>query len=95
MPTHMHATKWLLTVAKGEIMEKDTAIKLNKTLVECYFKLHESIDIVKEHCNEDERKAYCRAMGKVLGYLLLDVLEPIYGEHPDLRPELLQQASER
>jgi len=95
MPTYMHGTKWLLTMAEGEVMEKDTAIKLNEVLVECYFKLHESIDVAREHCSEEERKAYCRAVGKVLGYLLLDVLEPIYREHPDLRPELLKAGSER
>jgi hypothetical protein len=70
-------------------MERATAIKLNKTLLDCYFKLHESIDVVRQHCGEDERKKYCRATGKVLGYLFLDVLEPIYREHPDLRPEQL------
>jgi hypothetical protein len=73
-----------------KMMEKGAATKLNEVLVECYFKLHGSIEIVKEHCDDDERKAYCRAVGKVLGYLLLDVLEPMYSEHPDLRPELLK-----
>jgi hypothetical protein len=77
-------------IEECEIMEKSAAIKLNEMLVECYFKLHESIDIAREHCDEAERKAYCGAVGKVLGYLLLDVLEPIYSEHPDLRPELLK-----
>lgn len=91
MSTCMHGAKWLLTLAKIKVMEKAAAIRLNEALVECYFKLHNSIDIVREHCNEDERKAYCRAVGKVLGHLLLDVLEPLYSEHPDLRPELLKK----
>ncbi len=72
-------------------MEKSAAIKLNAVLLECYFKLHESIDTVRDNCSDGERKAYCRAMGKVLGYLLLDILEPIYSDHPDLRPDLLRQ----
>ncbi len=70
-------------------MDKDTATKVNEALVECYFKLHGSIDIVRERCSEDERKAYCRAIGKVLGYLLLDVLDPMYSVYPELRPALL------
>ena len=71
-------------------MKREPAIKVNETLLDCYFKLHETIDVVREHCDEEERKAYSRAVGKVLGYLLLDVLEPIYVEHPDLRPEQLK-----
>ncbi|MEZ4295445.1 MAG: hypothetical protein R3B70_10760 [Polyangiaceae bacterium] len=71
-------------------MKKDAAVKLNEVLVECYFKLHDTVDIAREHCDPDERKTYCRAVGKVLGHLLLDVMEPIYSEYPDLRPEQLK-----
>jgi hypothetical protein len=71
-------------------MKKDAAVKINEILLECYFKLHESIDVAREHCDEVERKAYSRAIGKVLGHLLLDVLDPIYNEHPDLRPDSLK-----
>lgn len=71
-------------------MEHSTARKLNEVLLESYYKLHDSIDIARESCTEDEQKAYCRAVGKIMGYLLLDVLEPIYREHSDLRPNQLK-----
>ena len=68
-------------------MKKEAAIKVNEMLLECYFKLHDTIDIVRESSDAEERSAYCQGIGKVLGYLLLDVLDPIYAEHPELRPE--------
>jgi hypothetical protein len=70
-------------------MERAAAIKLNEMLLDCYSKLHESTDIVRQDCGEDERKEYGRALEEVSGYLR-DVLEPIYREHPDLRPEQLK-----
>ncbi|MBK8257178.1 MAG: hypothetical protein IPK82_31460 [Polyangiaceae bacterium] len=72
------------------MMERETALKVNPMLVDCYFKLHETIDIVRQNSNEEEFQAYCAAVGKVLGYLLLDVLEPIYAQNSDLRPDLLK-----
>lgn len=71
-------------------MRRDIAERVNESILECYFKVHASIDIVREGASADERKEYCRAAGKVLGYMLLDVLEPIYAEYPDLRPDLLK-----
>ncbi|MFO0587015.1 MAG: hypothetical protein U0441_05740 [Polyangiaceae bacterium] len=68
-------------------MKKEAAVRLNEMLLECYFKLHDTIDIARDNCDAEEHKAYCRGVGQVLGYLLLDVLDPIYAEHPDLCPE--------
>jgi hypothetical protein len=68
---------------------KDAAVKISEMILESYFKVHKSIDIARENYDEVERKAYCRAAGKVLGYML-DLLEPIYREHPDLEPEWIK-----
>lgn len=71
-------------------MTRDVAERINATLLEYYFKIHASIDLVRESSDEVERKAYCRAAGMVLGHTLLDVLDPIYAEHPALKPDSLK-----
>jgi hypothetical protein len=50
-------------------------------------KLQDSIAFVRDSCPADEFEAYRKAAGGVMGSILLDIEEPIYTEHPLLRPE--------
>ena len=45
-----------------------------------------SILTVQKKCSLEEFKAYRLATAKVLGEILLEVLNPLYDEHPDLKP---------
>lgn len=50
-------------------------------------KLDESVDFVMKHCGEEEFRRYKKeAVGRILGIMLLDVMNPLYEEHPDLKP---------
>lgn len=49
-------------------------------------KLDESILFVKENCSEEEFQKYRVAAGRVLGQILLEILNPLYETNPTLRP---------
>lgn len=49
-------------------------------------KLNDSIILVMENCPEDEFKRYRLAAAKVLGEMLLEVMNPLYARHPELKP---------
>jgi hypothetical protein len=46
--------------------------------------------MVMEQCSKEEYQAYRRAVGKVMGAMLTEIMDPIYREHPDLKPKELK-----
>ena len=71
-------------------MNRETAAKINDLLVQCHAELHGSIDVARAVCSDEENRMYCKAVGMVLGYMLLDLMDPIYREHPALTPDHLR-----
>lgn len=71
-------------------MDRETAKKLNDTTLEAYFKLHDAVAVVRNGCENDERKEFIRGLGKALGYLYTDVLHPLYEQYPDLKPDNIE-----
>lgn len=55
------------------------ALKISADLNQHLFK-------IKAQCSEAETKQYALATGKVLADMLFEVMNPIYAEHPDLKP---------
>jgi hypothetical protein len=53
---------------------------------DCSSKLDESVALVRDECSAEELKKYRRAVGKVMGEILLEVLNPLYAKHPALKP---------
>jgi hypothetical protein len=41
-------------------------------------------------CSPDEFETYKQMIGKSMGAMLLDVLNPIFEKHPDLKPPQLE-----
>jgi len=44
---------------------------------------------IKGECSDDEFQRYRRGFGYIMGYMLTEVMNPIYAEHPELKPEQL------
>lgn len=60
-------------------------------LMLCYGKkLDESVIVVKGNCSEEEYLNYKKAVGKIMGYMLVDIMNKIYIEHPSLKPDELE-----
>ncbi len=49
-------------------------------------RLDASVALVKESCNEEELNGYRRAVGAIMAEMLLQVMNPLYRRHPDLKP---------
>jgi hypothetical protein len=68
------------------IKDKLIAEGVSKLMLEFGGRLDDSIATVRHGCSDAEFRAYRLAVGKVLGEMLLEIMNPIYREHPDLKP---------
>jgi hypothetical protein len=59
-------------------------------MLEVSGKIDESISIVRRECTSQEFEAYRKASAKVIDYILLEVLNPIYAAHPEMKPKTLE-----
>ena len=73
------------------IHDKKVAEQINAVMLKAQVEINNSIFLVKDNCSPEEFEAYRRGCAKVLGYILLDVLNPIYALHPDLKPKGLDE----
>jgi hypothetical protein len=69
-------------------MIKDMAVarQVSDLMVEISGRLNNSIVTVEEKCPSEEFEAYRRAVGAIMGEILLEVMNPLYKEHPTLKP---------
>jgi hypothetical protein len=74
---------------KGVVLDKKTASQVSELMLEYSAKLDQSLKMVMDNCSEQEFKSYRDAVGQLMGVMLLDVMNPIYKQHPDLKPEQL------
>ena len=52
-------------------------------------KLDRHLGRIQAECSEDDFRKFRKGIGYVLGYLYTEVMDPIYREHPQLRPQQL------
>lgn len=64
----------------------EIAERISQLMFDCSTKLNESIVLVRNECEPEEFKAYRLAVGKVMGEILLEVLNPLFEAHPELKP---------
>ena len=72
------------------IKNKEIAIKISELMLDYGGRIDKTIALVKKNCSEEDFERYRKAAGKVLGEMLLEIMNPIYEEHPDLRPKGLK-----
>jgi hypothetical protein len=69
------------------IKNKDVATKVSKLMIEYSAKLNDSIIQVKEQCSEEEFEKYRKAVAYIMGEMLIRVMNPLYIENPELKPD--------
>jgi hypothetical protein len=52
--------------------------------------LNASLLQTQGRCSEEEFSRYRRAVGAILGEILLEVMNPLYARHPNLKPAELK-----
>jgi len=68
------------------ITDSQSANKISELMLDVFSRIGQSAKSVRRDCPKDEAEKYLLAISKVAGAIVLDVLEPLYKEHPDLKP---------
>ncbi len=74
------------------IRDPKIAQQISNLMLEFQSRLDNSIAMVRANCSPEEFANYRRAVGRVMGEMLLAVLNPLYKEHPSLKPPELESA---
>jgi hypothetical protein len=72
------------------ITNANTAKRISDLMLDISGQLDESVATVKRTCPPEEFESYRRTVGRILGQVLLNVLNPLYAEHPTLKPPGLE-----
>jgi len=67
-------------------MKYDLAKELNAKMLQHTHELNRFLLVIQDECAAEEFQHYRMAVGKILGYMFLDIMEPIYKEFPSLEP---------
>jgi hypothetical protein len=73
------------------LTNKETAKEVEEIMRQCSSLLDTSIRKVMETCPQDEFEAYRRVVGRIMGGIYLDVMQPIHLKFPDLEPPELRR----
>ncbi len=68
-------------------MNREVAEKLTVLMLQINSKLQDSVAFVRDTCTSKEVEAYRKAVGNIMGTILMNIEEPIYKEHPSLMPD--------
>lgn len=68
------------------ITNKETAKQISALMLELGGKLDASVALVQATCSEQDFNRYRRVVGELMGTMLLEVMNPLYQTHPDLKP---------
>jgi hypothetical protein len=71
------------------IKNETLAREISDLMVDIGARLDRSVERVMNTCTADELKLYRRAVGAIMGEIVLNVLNPLYSEHPSLKPPQL------
>ncbi|OSK95964.1 putative cytoplasmic protein [Escherichia coli TA447] len=69
--------------------DKTVAAEISALMLEIGAKLDNSVSLVQQTCDESELDTYRSAIGEIMGRMLIDIMNPIYKQHPELKPKEL------
>jgi hypothetical protein len=72
------------------IRQRAIAEQISQLMIDIGARLDSSVILVQSQCSAEEFAVYRRAVGTIMGEMLLEVMNPLYAQHPDLRPSELK-----
>lgn len=75
-------------------MDQDTARQVDHLSRNANAALNEAIRVVQSSCAPEEFEAFRLAVGKIMGAVVIDVLQPLYAAHPEIVPVELRSSPE-
>ena len=76
------------------INNKEVAKQTILIIKECSDRLDESITLVQDSCDPNEFQKYRKVAGRIMGSMLIDIMNPIFKEHPDIMPKELKDVKD-
>ena len=68
-------------------LNKQTAAQLIAVMTEVGDKLNDSVRLVRDESDSDSFNSYRDSVGKVMGIMFFDIMNPIFEKYPELKPE--------
>jgi hypothetical protein len=68
------------------IADPEIARSVSDLMLEIFRQVDESVAYIRARCSADEASAYQKATAPLAGAIVMNVLEPLYLQHPDLKP---------
>jgi hypothetical protein len=68
------------------ISDPKIAREIIERMVDLGDRAQETMKTVEEKCSPEDFKTYKKAIGRVVGAIVFDVIAPIYDVHPELKP---------
>lgn len=81
----LYGKKWVRNV----VMNKQTATEVNSLMAEFSLRLDTSVRLVQDTCPPEIFDEYRDAVGRLLGAMLIEIMNPIYQHYPELMPDQL------
>ena len=67
-------------------MTPEIAQEVSTLLLDISQRLDDSLAQVHDKCSAEDFERYRKAVGKIMGEILVEGLNPLYAEHPALKP---------
>jgi hypothetical protein len=68
-------------------MKKETAAEVLQIMVDCGARLDRSVQLVRDSSSDDEFRHYRSIIAKIMADMLIDIMNPIIADHPELKPK--------
>ncbi|KQV94566.1 hypothetical protein [Rhizobacter sp. Root1221] len=72
------------------IKNKETAKQISDLMLEIGSKLNQSVVLARDTCEASEFDEYRGVVGQLMGTMFLEVMNPLYSIHPELKPDELK-----
>src|ERR1041385_53022 len=66
---------WIATLSADD-RAKDVAGEMSRLMLDVGARLDTSVVLVEERCTQGELESYRKAVGKIMGYMLIDIMNP-------------------
>ncbi|MDO8235024.1 hypothetical protein Q5738_15805 [Citrobacter werkmanii] len=78
------------TTVADMVSDKSTAILISELMLRFGKELDESVAVVQSQCDEDEFKAYWKAVGFIMVGMFIKIINPLYEKHQEIKPKELK-----
>jgi hypothetical protein len=71
-------------------MDRSSAEAISKLMLEFSARLNDSVALMEKNGSPAEFEAYRSAIARIMGEMLLGIMNPLYATFPDLKPDGLE-----